>query len=568
MFKKLFFSIVCLAGSGMLSQAQTPTLTSFYLSGDSCSFNPTTTIYNLHANVSSSNGSPNSSVTYYWGDGTSSAATTNQNYHYATHTYASPGTYTVAAVLLENGVPVDTLMETAKSFCSTVLGQLYKRADANCFRDPLTEPIVNLPVQIQVLKSGVPVDTISVTNGYFYHSIESADLTSVFSLVPIGSNPTATLACPTNGYDFKFDTLSYNNQLGFQFGYDCNVSTAFDLSVTGQGFFRPVANSYINLAPRNTSCSGNAATLTLNLSPKYSFVSATTAPTTISGNILTWNISNLSNTDLPYINITLDPVGILTLGDTVMNLVTITPTTGDVNPGNNTFQIIDSIRASFDPNEKHVSPMTTVEPGQKLTYTVNFENLGNDTAFNIHILDTLSSFVDPSTFKVVTSSHTSNARIINNGTNSVLKVEFPNILLADASHPKTNKGFVTYEINAKSTIPLNTIIENTASIYFDINPAVVTNTTKNKYAQGTGIKNRGTSNVLKVYPNPAKESLFIEGLDHFKEVNILNLIGQMIQTESVKKGATSVSIAQLPTGIYFIQAKGKDGIYRQKFVKE
>ena len=39
-----------------------------------------------------------------------------------------------------------------------------------------------------------------------------------------------------------------------------------------------------------------------------------------------------------------------------------------------------SYRYSYDPNEKLVSPEGPVELGAELTYTIHFENYGNDTS--------------------------------------------------------------------------------------------------------------------------------------------------------------------------------------------
>src|SRR5690606_11534417 len=122
-------------------------------------------------------------------------------------------------------------------------------------------------------------------------------------------------------------------------------------------------NSYITFYPRNASCIGTNAQITLDISPKYSFVSANATPTSVSGNTVTWDMAGLDNTGYPFITVTLNAVGTLTLGDTVMSHLNITPTTGDLNAANNQFLIVDSVRSSFDPNEKHVSPLRDIAQG-------------------------------------------------------------------------------------------------------------------------------------------------------------------------------------------------------------
>ncbi|PSJ23904.1 hypothetical protein B7P34_36265, partial [Streptosporangium nondiastaticum] len=58
------------------------------------------------------------------------------------------------------------------------------------------------------------------------------------------------------------------------------------------------------------------------------------------------------------------------------------------------------MRNSFDPNIKEVYP-TTISPNQSewLTYTVHFQNTGNDTAYLVVLKDTLSQDLMPETFQ-------------------------------------------------------------------------------------------------------------------------------------------------------------------------
>ena len=61
-----------------------------------------------------------------------------------------------------------------------------------------------------------------------------------------------------------------------------------------------------------------------------------------------------------------------------------------------------------------------------------------------------------------------------------LTFEFRNIFLPDSTiNFDASQGYVMYSIRAKDDIDEETIIDNTANIFFDYNPAVVTNTTEN-----------------------------------------------------------------------------------------
>ncbi|MBK9690052.1 MAG: hypothetical protein IPO65_20920 [Saprospiraceae bacterium] len=80
------------------------------------------------------------------------------------------------------------------------------------------------------------------------------------------------------------------------------------------------------------------------------------------------------------------------------------------------FQLLDSSRytsevlCAFDPNDISVSPIGTlyrVNPDQtfELTYTIRFQNIGNDTAIDVSISNLISTDLDRNSFQFVSASH-------------------------------------------------------------------------------------------------------------------------------------------------------------------
>jgi hypothetical protein len=62
-------------------------------------------------------------------------------------------------------------------------------------------------------------------------------------------------------------------------------------------------------------------------------------------------------------------------------------------------------------------------------------------------------------------------------TNPILVFDYKNINLPDsASNPLGSQGFVKFKISPNPNTPLGTLVENHASIYFDFNDPIVTNT--------------------------------------------------------------------------------------------
>lgn len=137
---------------------------------------------------------------------------------------------------------------------------------------------------------------------------------------------------------------------------------------------------------------------------------------------------------------------------------------------------VSAIRGSFDPNDKHGTPQLTpaqVAKGNYIQYNIRFQNTGTDTAFNIIISDTLSNKLQWNSFELLNASHPCKATI----KDDKVYFEFLNILLPDSNiNEIKSHGFVSFKIKPKSTVVLNDSILNKASIYFDYNEPVITNT--------------------------------------------------------------------------------------------
>lgn len=80
----------------------------------------------------------------------------------------------------------------------------------------------------------------------------------------------------------------------------------------------------------------------------------------------------------------------------------------------------------------------------------------------------------------------------------------------------------------------------------------------------TGVSEASVTQNFFVYPNPANHVLNIDSKTAMS-VNIVNLLGATIQTESLNIGANQINVSQLTSGIYFIKADNGTTI---KFVKE
>src|ERR1019366_4866200 len=165
----------------------------------------------------------------------------------------------------------------------------------------------------------------------------------------------------------------------------------------------------------------------------------------------------------------------LPLGYQLQSNFWITPTTGDCDTSNNFLSFSEITTGCHDPNEKTVTPEQLPETDSVLTYTIHFQNTGNDSTHFIVVTDTLSPFLDPASVKTVASSHPySSFSITGHG---VLTWEFKPLRLVDSiRNPQGSKGFVIFQVKKKAGVAAGTSISNSATIYFDYNSGIITNT--------------------------------------------------------------------------------------------
>lgn len=214
---------------------------------------------------------------------------------------------------------------------------------------------------------------------------------------------------------------------------------------------------------------------------RQGFVSASPVPTTINGDLATWNFSNIPPFSSGEIYITLNnftpPIN--EIGDRFSNevLIEYAGDEGDESPVNNKSILHQVFIGSFDPNDKMVAQGDEIPEeyvGEYLDYVIRFQNTGNANATEVVITDLLDNNLQWNTIRPLSSSHEYRVEIRNG--NEVFFI-FENIdLPPESSDPEGSQGYVAYQIKSKSSLVVEDVVENTANIFFDFNPAIVTNT--------------------------------------------------------------------------------------------
>ncbi|MEL7251166.1 MAG: T9SS type A sorting domain-containing protein, partial [Bacteroidota bacterium] len=226
--------------------------------------------------------------------------------------------------------------------------------------------------------------------------------------------------------------------------------------------------------------------------------------------------------------------------------------------------------AAYDPNAKRALPQGYetahyIEPNTRITYQLHFQNTGTAPANEVILLDQLSPHLDPTTVEVGVSSHFYEFDMLRDGT---LRFTFPDIQLPDstANEPESH-GYVQFSVAQQDDVELGTVIENTAAIYFDFNPAIWTNTTFHTigrdfiFVEADEIAESPLQ--VQVFPNPFQEevTILVERTD-LESLNFLlfDSSGRKILSRSFSGNRVQIDGTAWPAGIYFYQINSAQGL--------
>ena len=291
--------------------------------------------------------------------------------------------------------------------------------------------------------------------------------------------------------------------------------------------------------------------LTLTIDPSIEIISSSVVPIKHVDNTITFLIDIEYPTQIEYITLYLKLPGSELLGEILC--ISTSVETLEKSYNDYCFELL----CAHDPNDKHGTPFRgDINPvlfGESLEYTIRFENLGNDTAFNIKVRDYLEVNYDIRSFRMLHSSHPITRYWIDN--DRVLNVEFDNIKLPSIEQDTTqNKGFFQFTIDPLPALPEGTTIKNKASIFFDQNDAIITNTTSHTLVseiQTTSV-NDNTNVEYKIWPNPARSNVQVDFFDNtfVKEVTIYNTFGYPVYSNELIE--SHIDVSKLVAGIYYV----------------
>lgn len=323
----------------------------------------------------------------------------------------------------------------------------------------------------------------------------------------------------------------------------------------------PRCNDTINywLHVENSGTMLASGVMHLELDDSLSYVSASIAPDSIVGQNIYWTYGELFFSELYSILVQVaTPDGI---ADTLTSSFTTNIELAGVEMYTVTDMIEQVVTCAYDPNDKTPEPIGAGEFGyispetETIDYLVRFQNTGTDTAITVIIKDQLDEHLDWYSITPLAYSHDMRLDMNTDGEVSFI---FENIMLPDSNvNELASNGFVKYRIALNPELPLGTSIYNTAHIYFDMNPAVLTNTTVNTLHvdESSSIDEALKTQRLLVYPNPFSDwtTVYFDADLMNYAVQIVDLLGNQVYYENDLSGnELKIHAAQFKSGMYIL----------------
>ncbi|MBK8599209.1 MAG: T9SS type A sorting domain-containing protein [Flavobacterium sp.] len=464
--------------------------------------------------------------------------------------YAVPGQYDVK-VYAEDGafnLTLDNGFTVNNNYTYTIQGNI--RYDSN--NNGCDETDINFPNQRLIFTNGSNSGNLIANESGFYSYYDVQVGNNIF--IPILQNPSYfTVTPPSASVTFPTASNVYVQDFCILANGTHNDLTISLLPIVPA---RPGFDALYKIVYKNNGTGAQNGTINLGFDDSVmDLISATPGIDGQSTNSLSWNFSNLlpfesreifvnmninAPTETPPIN-----NGSILIYNASINGAS------DETPSDNSSTFNQTVVGSYDPNDKTCVEGTKITPsmvGDYLNYVIRFENTGTANAEFVVIRDEIDmSKFDITTLVPTGSSHSFTTRILNTN-----KVEFIfeniNLPFDDAN----NDGFIAFKIKTRPTLVVGNTISNTASIFFDYNLPIITNTYTTTI-ETLGKQDFEFNSVFTLSPVPAKNNLTITTKQDviMSSLNIYNTLGQLIQV--ITNPSPTIDVSSLTTGSYFIK---------------
>ncbi|MEO1448102.1 MAG: FG-GAP-like repeat-containing protein, partial [Bacteroidota bacterium] len=467
---------------------------------------------------------------------------------------------------------MDIVEEQGQRICGTV----FLDENQNCVLDSTERVIPNQMIRIS------PGEKYITTNDRGEYIIYRAPGTYTLEFVSRGdwspscvSSHVVTLSAQ-GGQDIGGQPVANACDKNFPLSTGCSdadLSLTMSSTVLRRGFRNTYAITYGNNGPQDAT----GVTLEVDFPNEIIPLSANIPWTSYSlGDSTTrysWTTDTVKSFSARTIIITDSVSATAALNKLTETRASLTSGSAECEISDNSYSDFNRIAAPIDPNDILVFPEGAIMPQDSLQYKIRFQNVGNNFATHVIILDTLDQGLDISSIEIGASSHPFEWSI---SEDRVLRFRFPYAMLPDSnSNEPESHGFVQYKIKPNREMPLGTRIENRAAIQFDFNDFIITNTVVTTLAD-TRVLAAENKLEVQVNPNPINDMATVQIVSKddanvrvpIVALGLFNATGvEVLRMNSLNSESVQINRGDIPPGVYVVRVFDRHGFkYSTKVV--
>ncbi|HEY0068146.1 MAG TPA: T9SS type A sorting domain-containing protein, partial [Flavisolibacter sp.] len=352
---------------------------------------------------------------------------------------------------------------------NTIKGTVYFDANSNGMKDPSEKFFSDGVVRMNSDRSALPRNgAFEFVAGLGSYTTTFVPYRSYFNVVPASASSNFSTYFNTDSLSFAVQPIPGRKDLVVQ------LIPLGPARLAGQADYRILyRNAGTEFIP--------SGEILMRRDPKLELDWAIPDYTMVNGSTLRWTFTNLAPLDTGSIFVTfrIAPLPFAPLGTVLTSSAIINPVAGDETPWDDTSWVRQTIVSASTPGQNYMGDNTagslpaSSAASSFIQYTVTFQNTGTGTVSNLVIRDTLDAKLDWSSLQMVGSSHPCEMTVENGRVSWTFNgINLPNMGTA----PGPSAGFIAFQAKPKNTVVVNDIIYNTASIYYDMDLPVRTNT--------------------------------------------------------------------------------------------
>jgi hypothetical protein len=449
--------------------------------------------------------------------------------------------------------------------CGSVSGKIFNDVDRDCTQDVADD--IALAYRVLTIQPG-PSYTVTDAAGRYTANVPFGSYTIEQPQV------LETQICPaTSPVPFTVDLNTFDAVVDMADSSNAPHDLSIYISATQlrPGFAFQLWGTVWN---NSAYVSGNL-TLDLTYDAVLGSVIVSPGPTSVSAGSVHWDLAPIApyGSRTFYANGTV-PADIGLLGTPIAFQAVVGNAAAEVDLTNNAYTVNTTIVGSYDPNDKQAvtdngnTLAYLLEDDHEVTYTIRFQNTGTASAVNVVVRDTIEADLDITSLKILGSSH---AFVPSIPSGRVLEFAFNNIHLPDSgADERLSHGFISFCLKPRADIIVGDVLTNTAGIYFDFNPPIITNTSVLPVEMSTGVTENSTTEVL-LRPNPVTDELTVvlPGASAIAgRIEVLAADGRVVPVSVEARGSSAVlDVRALSAGAYLVRCTDGVVVRTARFMK-